>query len=44
MRVFETRTATGRERFTFQDSSVSHIFILMISDGEKIIGNVNMVV
>ena len=32
LRVFETRTATGREHFVFQDSGVSHIFILIISN------------
>ena len=42
--VFDTRTATGRELLVFQDSGVSHIFILIISNGEKIIGNVNVVV
>ena len=44
LRVFETRAATGREHFVFQDSGVSHIFILIISNGEKILGNVNVVV
>ena len=44
MRVFETRTATGREHFVFQDSGVSQIFILIISYGEKILRNVNVVV
>ena len=43
-RVFETRTATGREHFTCQDSGVSQIFVLIISDGEKILSNVNVVV
>ena len=43
MRVFETRTATGREHFTCQDSGVSQIFVLIISDGEKILNNVNVV-
>ena len=33
MRVFEMRTATGREHFAFQDSGVSQIFILIISNG-----------
>ena len=41
---FETRTATGREHFACQDSGVSQIFILIISNGEKILGNVNVVV
>ena len=43
-RVFETRTATGKEHFAFQDSGFSHIFTLIISNGEKILGNVNVVV
>ena len=43
-RVFKTRTATGREHFVCQDSGVSHIFILIISNGERILGNVNVVV
>ena len=42
-RVFETRTATGREHFTCQDSGVSQIFVLIISNGEKILSNVNVV-
>ena len=41
-RVFETRTATGREHFTC--SGVSQIFVLIISNGEKILSNVNVVV
>ena len=44
MRVFETRTANGREPFAWQDSDVSQIFIPIISNGEKIISNVNVVV
>ena len=43
-RVFETRTATGREPFAFLDRIVSQIFILFISNGEKILSNVNVVV
>ena len=43
MRVFETRTATGKEHFVSQDSGVSQIFILIISNGEKIHSNVNVV-
>ena len=42
-RVFETRTATGREQFAFLDRIVSQIFILFISNGEKIHSNVNVV-
>ena len=42
--VFETRTATGREHFACLDSGVSQIFILIISNGEKILSNVNVVV
>ena len=44
MRVFETRTATGRENFACQDSAVSQIFILIISNGEKILSNGNVFV
>ena len=40
----ETRTATGRENFACQDSGVSQIFILIISNGEKILRNINAVV
>ena len=43
-RVFETRTATGREHFARQGSGVSQTFILIISNGEKILSNVNVVV
>ena len=43
-RVFEMRTATGREQFAFLDRIVSQIFILFISNGEKIHSNVNAVV
>ena len=43
-RVFETRTATGREHFVCHDSGVSQIFILIISNGEKILSNVTVVV
>ena len=35
-RVFETQTANGRENFASQDSGVSQIFILIISNGEKL--------
>ena len=42
-RVFETRTATGREHFACQDSGVSQIFVLIISNGEKVLSNVNVV-
>ena len=38
-RVFETQTATGRDQFAFQDSCVSQIFILIISNGEKKLDN-----
>ena len=37
MRVFETRTATGRKNFAYQDRIVFQIFILLISNGEKIL-------
>ena len=43
-RVFETRTATGREHFACQDGGISQIFILVISNGESILSNVNVVV
>ena len=41
-RVFERRSATGREHFVCQDSGVSQIFILIIFNGEKILRNVNV--
>ena len=34
---FEMRTATGREILACQDSGVSQIFTLIISNGEKIL-------
>ena len=40
---FETRTATGRKNFVRQDRIVSQIFMLLISNGEKILNNVNAV-
>ena len=43
-RVYETRTSTGREHFACQDSDVSKIFILTISNGGKILNNINVVV
>ena len=43
-RVFETQTATGREHFACQDSGVSQIFIRIISNGKKILSNVNVFV
>ena len=43
-RVFKTRTATGSEQFAFLDRIASQIFILFISNGEKILSNVNVVV
>ena len=36
-RAFDTRTDTGRKYFARQDSGVSQIFILIISNGEKIL-------
>ena len=42
--VFETRTATEIEYFVCEDRSVSQISILLISNGEKIVSNVNVVV
>ena len=44
MCVLETRTATGKEHFVSEVSGVSQIFILIISNGEKILSNVNVVV
>ena len=44
MRVFKTWTATGREHFACQGSGVSQIFILIISNGENILSNINVVV
>ena len=38
------RTATGREHFASQDSGVPKSFILIISNEEKILGDVNVVV
>ena len=43
-RVFETQTATGRGHFSCKDSGVSQIFIRIISNGEKILSTVNVVV
>ena len=43
-RVFETRTATGREHFARQARIVSQIFILLISIEENKLSNVNVVV
>ena len=43
-RVFEKRTATGREHLACQGRVVSQIFILIISNGKKIVSNVNVVV
>ena len=42
--IFGTRTATGREHFACQDRIVSQVFILIISNGETILSNVNVVV
>ena len=42
--IFETRTATGRKHFEWQDSAVSQIFILIIPDREKVLSKVNVVV
>ena len=41
-RVFETRTATGREHFACQDSGGSQIFKVIISNGKMILSNVNV--
>ena len=48
-RVFETPTATGREHFACEDRLVSqirhlNIVILLISNRENILSNVNVVV
>ena len=37
------RTVTGTETFARQDSGVTQIFILIISNGAKILSNVNVV-
>ena len=44
MRVFETRTTTEREHFACQDSVFSQIVELIISNGERILSNANVVV
>ena len=41
--IFETRTATRREHFAFLDRIVSQIFILLISNEEKILSDVTVV-
>ena len=43
-RIFETRTATGREHFECQESGVSIIFILIIFKGKTILSSVNVFV
>ena len=43
-RVFEARTATGREHSACRDSGACQIFIPIISNGENILSNVNVVV
>ena len=43
-RVFETRTATGREHSMCQGSGFSHIFILIIHNREKVLSIVNVMV
>ena len=43
-RVFKTRTAAGRQHFACLDGIVSQMFLLLISNGEKILSNVNVVV
>ena len=42
--VFETQTANGREHFACQDNGFSQIFTAVISNGKKILSNVNVVV
>ena len=42
-RVFEMRTATGREHFACHGSGVSQILKLIIYNGENILNNVNVV-
>ena len=44
MGVFEMQTATGREYFECWESIVYQICVLLISNGEKILSNVNVVV
>ena len=43
-RVFETRTHPEENIFACQGSGVSEIFKLIISNGKKILNNVNVVV
>ena len=43
-RVFKTRTATGSEYFARQDSGLSQIFKLRVSNSEKILIDINVVV
>ena len=42
--VFETRMPIAKEHFACQGSGVSHIVILIIFNGERILSNVNVVV
>ena len=42
--AFETQTATGREHSVCQDSGVSHIFIPIIHNREKVLRIVNVMV
>ena len=42
--VFEMQMAIGRKHFTCQDGIVSQIFIVLTSNGERILSNVNVVV
>ena len=41
---FKMQTATGREDFAYWDHIASQIFIQLISNEEKILGNVTVVV
>ena len=44
LNVFETLTATGSEYFARQDSGLNQIFILITSNGEKILSDINVIV
>ena len=43
-RVFETGTATGSEYFARQVSGLSQLFKLRVSNSEKILSDINVVV
>ena len=43
MRIFETQMATESEYFERQDSGLSQIFKLIVSDSKKILSSINVV-